>query len=60
MAFLLLMRCTAQNDTLIEQDVVADLGRLTYYYTHAVVYEEPPSDSGPRMYLDTRDETGGM
>lgn len=63
MALALVPGGAAQGNTLIEGDVVADLGGFADDDTHAVVDEEAPADPGPgwismpviqRPKLDTR------
>src|SRR5690554_1988259 len=48
---------TAQRHTVIEQDVVADLGSLADHDPHTVVDDEPPADPRPRVYLNSRHRT---
>src|SRR5690554_4132165 len=43
---------TAQGDTLIERDIVADDGRFTDHYAHAVINKEASSDRRTGMDLD--------
>jgi hypothetical protein len=44
----------------IDQHVVADLGRLADHHAHAVVDEQPPADLRTGMDLDPGDEAVGM
>jgi hypothetical protein len=45
-------RSASERDTVVEHDVVPDLGGCTDDDAHPVVDEESPSDDGPRVNLD--------
>ena len=53
-------RAAAQRDTVVDHDVVADLGRLADDHAHAVVDEEPPPEPGARVDLDAGGETNPL
>ena len=51
---------TAQGHAVIDGAVIADLGGFAEHDPHAVVNEQPLTDLGPRMNLDTRKVTGNL
>src|SRR5699024_10856513 len=53
----LLERDTAQRDPVVEHAVVADLGGLADHHAHAVVDEEPATDTGAGVDLDPSEES---
>jgi hypothetical protein len=57
MAFLLLKASSAQNNSLVDEHIIANFRCLTDNHTHPMIDEEPSSNLGPRMNLDTREET---
>ena len=50
----------AQRDSLINQNIITDLRRLTNDHAHTMVNEKAPSDLGPRMNLNTRQKSGNL
>src|SRR5690554_3897645 len=53
MAFPSLLAGSSQHDPLVEGDVLTDLGRLADHHTHTVVDEEPFTQAGARVDLDS-------
>lgn len=50
----------AERDALIQQHVIADLGRLTDDDAHPVIDDNSPADPGARMYLDAGQPAPGV
>ena len=48
---------TAECDTLVEQDIVANLRRLADHHTHSVIDEQPPSNGRARVDLNAGQES---
>src|SRR5438552_8553276 len=60
MALFLSQTRATQSDTLVNGDVIADLGCFTDDHAHPMVNEEAPADPRPRMDLDPRKEATGV
>src|SRR6202451_44068 len=56
MPLALLLAGSAQCHSLIQQNVVADLGSLSDHYAHPVIDKTPPSDCCAWMYLNSRQQ----
>src|SRR5579875_233023 len=52
MAFLAFEARSPKGHVMVKQNVVADLRRLAYYHTVAMVNKQPTSDLRPRMDFD--------
>ena len=49
MPFLLFQRSAAQDNTLIEEDVISDFSCFADYHTHSVVDKKAPANRGARV-----------
>lgn len=56
-AFATMLAGTAERDTLVHRDVLANDGRFTNHHAHAVIDEEPGPERRSRMDLDPGQET---
>lgn len=59
-AFALVQAGATKGDALIDSDVVANLGRLADYHSHAVIDEKPAADAGSRMYFNAGEKTRNL
>jgi hypothetical protein len=59
-AFLFFKRCTTQDDTFINQAIVADLSSLPHHHTHPMINEESLADFCTRMDFDSREPPAKM
>src|SRR5579862_339955 len=50
----------AERDSLVEQDIISDLGGLADYDSGAVIDEEASADGGAGMDLDSGEEAAGL